>query len=561
MPTPPSPSSERFSMAPQSTARIDLLPPTGTHRLDPKIYGHFLESAFFGNIEGGVFDEGSELSVPDDGPLSGCRQDVIDACRELGMPVVRWPGGNFTSAYWWQDGTGPRDERPRRLELAWGSEESNRFGTPEFLAWCEATGATPYLAHGCRSVEDAVRWVEYCNYTGETEMTRRRAADGIDSPRAVPIWGIGNEVYGPWQMGHRTPERYAEDALEHAKFMRAVDDSIRFVCVGLDDDHWTDVTVRELGEITDWFSVHAYGASFHLVDPSRAEFDAVVAQALHFEQVLQGFSQKVAAAAHRHGIQSPLQIAFDEWNMRHYEPRSWEEPQPGADGGIADRDITGAADDPGVAGENGWQVSRYSPRTLADGLFYAGVFHAIHRTAGNPVPVTMANTVNLVNANGLLAVREGGLVRSATFHVWDLYLNHFGSVPLPVTVAGPAMTLPVRHEQGWGGEAQCVEVLMSVGVLDVSASESADGTRRYIAIINRSADEDVEAVLAVGGEQVDGPVTVHTLGADAEELFAVNTMGLPDVLGIRESTTELQGGTFLAPAHSVSVVSWEVTSR
>src|SRR5699024_9033360 len=220
---------ERTSMSPQSApARIDLSPGIGTAHIDPKIYGHFLESAFFGNIEGGVFDEGSELSVCGDGPLAGCRQDVINACRELGMPVVRWPGGNFTSAYWWQDGTGPRDQRPRRLELAWGSEESNRFGTPEFLSWCEATGATPYLAHGCRSVEDAVRWVEYTNYTGDTEMTRRRAADGLDGARAVPIWGIGNEVYGPWQMGHRSPEQYAQDALEHAKFMRAVDGSIRF---------------------------------------------------------------------------------------------------------------------------------------------------------------------------------------------------------------------------------------------------------------------------------------------------------------------------------------------
>lgn len=545
-------------MSPQSApARIDLSPGIGTAHIDPKIYGHFLESAFFGNIEGGVFDEGSELSVCGDGPLAGCRQDVINACRELGMPVVRWPGGNFTSAYWWQDGTGPRDQRPRRLELAWGSEESNRFGTPEFLSWCEATGATPYLAHGCRSVEDAVRWVEYTNYTGDTEMTRRRAADGLDGARAVPIWGIGNEVYGPWQMGHRSPEQYAQDALEHAKFMRAVDGSIRFVCVGMDDDHWTDVTVRELGETTDWFSIHAYGASFHLVDPSRDEFDAVVAQAVHFEHVLQGYSQKVAATAHRHGIESPLAIAFDEWNMRHYEPRSWDDPQPGPDGGIAPRDTTGENDAPGVAGDNGWRVSRYSPRTLADALFHAGVFHAIHRTARNPVPVTMANTVNLVNANGVLAVRESGVVRSATFHVWDLYLNHFGTVPLAAVVSGPAVTMPVRREQGWGGEAQCVEVLTSVSMLDVSASESADGSRRYAAVINRSADTDIPTVLAVGGDLVEGPVTVHTLGGDAEELFATNTMDSPNVLGIRESSAELRGGEFVAPAHSVSVVSWE----
>ncbi|EWS82335.1 alpha-N-arabinofuranosidase [Brachybacterium phenoliresistens] len=539
------------------TAQIDLAPAPADDRIDPMIYGHFLESAFFHNIEGGVFDEGSPLSVTGDGPLAGCRQDVIDACRALGMPVVRWPGGNFTSAYWWEDGTGPRDERPRRLELAWGSEESNRFGTPEFLAWCEATGATPYLAHSCRSVEDAVRWVEYCNYEGDTAMTRRRAADGIDPARPVPIWGIGNEVYGPWQMGHRSPERYAADALEHARFMRAVDPSIEFVAVGLDEDRWTDAVVRELGETARWFSVHAYGAGFHLVDPSREEFDAIVSQALHFEQVLQGFSRKTAAAAARHGITRPLEIALDEWNMRHYEPRTWEDPQPGADGGIAPRDTSGPADAPGTAGENGWRVSRYSPRTLADALFYAGVFHAIHRTAGNDVPVTMANTVNLVNANGLLAVREEGLVRSATYHVWDLYLNHFGTRALPVRLAGPSVTLPVRHEQGWGGEAQCRQALAAVPLLDVSASASADGTRRFVAIINRSADQDVRTALVVDGAPVSGPVTVRTLGADAPELFAANTLDAPDVLGVRESSTTLEGGEVTVPAHSITVLSWQ----
>ncbi|MFC0673178.1 alpha-L-arabinofuranosidase C-terminal domain-containing protein [Brachybacterium hainanense] len=539
-------------------ARIEITDAPGLRPLDRKIYGHFLESAFFGNIEGGVLDEGSPLSVVADGPLDGCRQDVIDACRELGMPVVRWPGGNFTSASWWQDGTGPREQRPRRLELAWGSEETNRFGTPEFLAWCEATGATPYLAHSCRSVDDAVRWVEYTNYAGDTEMTRRRAADGIDPARPVPIWGLGNEVYGPWQMGHRSPEQYAADAREHARFMRAVDGTIRFVAVGLDEDRWTDVVVRELGEIVDWFSVHAYGAGFHLVDPSREEFDAIVSQALWFEQVLQGFSAKIAAAAARHGIEHPLEIAFDEWNMRHYEPRTWEEPQPGAEGGISPRDTSGAADAPGVAGENGWRVSRYSPRTLADALFYSGVFHAIHRTAGNDVPVTMANTVNLVNANGLLAVREGGLVRSATYHVWDLYLNHFGTVPLPVRVCGPAVTRPVRHEQGWGGEAHCRETSAAVGLLDVSASASGDGTRRFAAIINRSADADLEVLLDVDGLPLDGTVTAHTLGADAPDLFAANSLAQPDVLGIRESTVQVTGGAVTVPAHAITVLSWEV---
>lgn len=196
--------------------------------IDQNIYGQFLESAFFGNIEGGVLDEGSPRSIKG-GVLDGCREDVLDACKTLGIPVLRWPGGNFTSPYQWEDGIGPREERPRRLELAWGSEESNRFGTPEFLAWCRAVGAEPYLAHSCRNVDDAVPWVENTNYSGTTEYTKKRAADGHPEPYGVKFWGLGNEVYGPWQMGVRSAQQYVTDAREHARFMRAVDPSLRFI--------------------------------------------------------------------------------------------------------------------------------------------------------------------------------------------------------------------------------------------------------------------------------------------------------------------------------------------
>jgi alpha-N-arabinofuranosidase len=568
-------------MTPEATIAITADAPAP---IDPRIYGHFLEQAFFRNIEGGVFDEDSPQAVAGHGALDGCRADVIDACRSVGMPVVRWPGGNFTSAAWWQDGTGPRDQRPRRLELAWGNEESNRFGTPEFLAWCEATGAAPYLAHSARGVDDAVRWVEYCNYAGDTAMTRRRAADGLPDPRPVKIWGLGNEVYGPWQMGHRPADRYAADALEHARFMRAVDPDLRFVAVGDHDPAWTDEVVRVLGEITEWISVHSYGADFHLVDPSVAEWEAVVSQSVHFEQALQVFSELLAVAKERHGITSPLAIALDEWNMRHYEPRSWPEPEAGADGGIAPRATSGPFDLPGTSAEVSWRVSRYSPRTLADMLFYAGVLQAVHRTAGNEVPVTMTNTVNLINAHGAFVVRGDHLVRSATFHVYDTYLNHFGSVALPARVDGPARTMPVRHEARRGGEAQCESVPATIGLLDVSASCSADGRSRYLAVINRSPDRDVAArvlddpgadvtsgadgagasggepgahVATTGGVPLAGPVHVRTIGADATDLWAHNTVEHPDTLAPHEMEVTLVDGEYTFPAHSLTVLQWD----
>ena len=519
--------------------------------IDRRIYGHFLESAFFGNIEGGVLDEGSPRSIGEPGLLQGCRADVLEACQALGLPVVRWPGGNFTSAYWWQDGTGPRDQRPRRLELAWGSEESNRFGTPEFLAWCREVGTEPYLAHGARSVDDAVRWVEYTNYAGDTELTRRRRDDGLPDPQDVRIWGLGNEVYGPWQMGHRPVEAYLHDAREHARFMHAVDPGLQFVGVGQEDHEWTRQVVAGLGDVLDWVSLHLYGASRHLVDPSVAEYEAVVAQSRYLEQAICDTSELIAATAARHGDRRPLAIAMDEWNIRHVEPAAWPEPQRGADGGIAPRDLPDTDD---VAAPH--RVNRYSSRTLADALFYAGAFHAMHRASTLPVPVTMANTVNLVNANGLLAVRPDGVVRTASYHVWDLYQNHTGPAHVPSRVDGPSWTTGVRQGDERRGDGSFRETPAVVGCLDVSASRSADGTTAHLAVINRSAADDVAARLVVPGGLPER-VTARTIGAGQDDLFATNTFDDPDRVALSEAApVALEDGCHTFPAHSITVLSW-----
>lgn len=176
---------------------VDTRHPLGV--IDSGVYGHFLESAFFGNIEGGVLDEGSPLSITDPGLLEGLRADVLELCAELMPAPVRWPGGNFTSAYHWTDGIGPRDRRPTRLELAWGSRETNRFGTDEFLAWCEAIGGEPYLAHSARDVDEAVRWVEYTNATGTTLAGQRpRTAAATRGTSATGASATRSTARGRW---------------------------------------------------------------------------------------------------------------------------------------------------------------------------------------------------------------------------------------------------------------------------------------------------------------------------------------------------------------------------
>lgn len=540
---------------PQPTARIDITTRPVGSPVDPFVHGHFLESAFFGNIEGGVLDEGSELSVRD-GPLQGCRADVLEAVKDLGVPVLRWPGGNFTSAYWWQDGIGPRDRRPRRLELAWGSEESNRFGTPEFLAWCAEVGAAPYLAHHCRSVEDAVRWVEYANYAGTTDFAGKRAADGHPEPWGVRYWGLGNEVYGEWQMGHRPVAQYVADARQHARFMRAVDPSLSFIACGWQQEDWLEQVVAGLGNQVDYVSLHLYGLSRHLVDPSSAEFDAVVAQSVSFEREIIDFSHRISRTAAEHGITRPLGIALDEWNIRHLEPASWPAPQPGPDGGVGER-TTG-----GEAASAPYRVNRASQRTLADALFYAGVFHALHRSARLAVPVSMANTVNLINANGLINVRPEGLVRTGSFHVWDLYQNHVGPIPTAHTVSGPVQTRNVRLGAGHtdaSGEPLCTTE--TVPLLDVLTSLFTGHDRLSLVVINRSSRDDITVQLSLDGSigRLPTAATTRCIGADEQDLFAVNTIGTPDrVTFSKESRVNLDQGRYTFGAHTVTLLSFHL---
>jgi alpha-L-arabinofuranosidase len=526
-------------------------------RIDRNIYGHFLESNFFGNIEGGVFDEGSPLSISEPGPLNGMRRDVIAACRELELPVVRWPGGNFTSAYHWEDGIGPRDDRPRRLDLTWGGEESNRFGTDEFLAWCEAVGTAPYLAHGCRSVDDAVRWVEYTNYGGDTAYTRRRKDNGRDQPWDVPFWGVGNEVYGPWQMGHRSAEQYAWDAREHARFMRQVDPDITLIGVGLDDEHWTEQLLQRAGSFLDYLSIHLYGGSSHLYGDAGqdGEYAAIVAQSIHFEEEIRAYSDMVGHLARRAGIDRPLALAMDEWNMRHLEPAIWPDAEPGNDGGIAPRDTPSVSqEEPGK-----YRVNRYSPRTLADALFYAGVFHALHRLSGLDVAPTMANTVNLVNANALLAVRPDGLVKTATYHVWSMFQKYTGPIAVRTTVEAASTTQEIRRHPVPDAHGRFRSRPGVVPYLDATASLGGDRETLHLSVINRHPTDAIAGRLLLDGAG-DLPRTAHVrdLGAESDGLLASNTMAA-DRVAVRDAgETSITNDCYNFPAHSLTALTFRL---
>ena len=184
--------------------------------VDPHLYGSFLEHLGRAVYEG-IYEPGHPTADED-----GFRGDVMGLIRELNVPIVRYPGGNFLSGYDWWDGIGKKEDRPVRLDLAWHTTEPNEFGVDEFMKWCQKTGIEPMLGvnMGTGTVREASRFVEYCNHAGGTEISEMRRANGAKEPYHVRYWCIGNEMDGPWQIGHLTADEYGKKALEAAKVMR-----------------------------------------------------------------------------------------------------------------------------------------------------------------------------------------------------------------------------------------------------------------------------------------------------------------------------------------------------
>src|SRR6185437_8018648 len=223
--------------------------------INPAIFGSFVEH-MHRCVYGGIYEPGSTLS-----DAQGFRVDVLDAVRGLAPTHLRYPGGNFVSGYHWRDGVGPREMRPIRHEHALGSIESNQFGTHEFIDYCRRVGTVPHFCVnlGDGTPSEAAEWVEYCNGTRDTTLTRLRAANGATEPFAIPTWGLGNEIYGEWQIGKKNASEYARAAREAAVRMHGVDPTIALIACGFENSHaWNATVLEALAQHVDYLSLHLY---------------------------------------------------------------------------------------------------------------------------------------------------------------------------------------------------------------------------------------------------------------------------------------------------------------
>ena len=280
-------------------------------KIDERIYGSFIEHLGRA-VYGGIYEPGHPTA--DD---MGFRQDVMNMIKELKVPIVRYPGGNFVSGYNWEDGTGDKSKRPRRMELAWASTETNEVGIDEFQEWAKRAGSEVMMAVnlGTRGADEARNLVEYCNSETDTYYANMRRTNGFDKPFGIKTWCLGNEMDGPWQIGAKKPMEYARVACEAAKVMKWVDPSIELVACGSSNatmptfGEWERTVLREAYEHIDYISLHNYYGNPTNDTPA---FLGSSKSMDDFIKTVAGICDEIKAEKNS---DKTVNLSFDEWNV------------------------------------------------------------------------------------------------------------------------------------------------------------------------------------------------------------------------------------------------------
>jgi alpha-L-arabinofuranosidase len=493
-----------------SAATVVFDPRRTVATLDRRLFGSFLEHLGRA-IYGGIFEPGSKLADE-----SGFRRDVLEEVRTLGVPIVRYPGGNFVSGYDWLDGVGPRAGRPRVLERAWNSIETNQFGTNEFVTWCRAAGAEPLfgLNLGTGTPEKAAALVEYCNVASGTRWSELRRRHGIESPHAIKRWCLGNEMDGPWQIGHMTATEYGRKAADTARQMRVVDDGLQLVACGSSGPgmptylDWDRQVLEECYDEVDAISLHRYFGLQSDVVKDDARF---LASNLEMERQIQDVAAVCDYVRGRKKSTKRLWLSFDEWNVwyRQTDGNGHRQEAPHLLEEIYD---------------------------LRDALVVGGSLNSLLRHSAR---VRLACLAQLVNVIAPLVTDATRVIRQTIYYPYAWALAH---------AKGQVLDLPTEVEAYDAGSVGRVPFVDVAGTVDASTGEICP------LALNRDLDKSRELRVSwrdgaptrvVGAEVLTGP-----------DLKASNTLAAPMTVVPRPLETPRPSPemTFELPPRSYSVV-------
>ncbi|MFI2102458.1 alpha-N-arabinofuranosidase [Isoptericola sp. NPDC019693] len=433
-----------------TTARLTIDPAFRVGPVRRRTFGSFVEH-LGRSVYSGIHDPEHPTADAD-----GFRKDVVEMVKELGVSTVRYPGGNFVSGYRWEDGVGPVEQRPRRLDLAWHSTEPNLVGTDEFMRWCAQAGVEPMMAVnlGTRGVQEALDLLEYCNVPGGTYWSDLRRANGAPEPYRVKMWCLGNEMDGPWQTGHKTPEEYGRLAAETARAMRQIQPDLELVACGSSQSsmptfgEWERIVLTEAYEQVDYVSAHAY---YWEEDGDLGSFLASAVDMDHFVASVAATADAVRA---RLKTDKRIHISFDEWNVW-YQKRAESRPPSGDDWPVAP-----------VLLEDRYNV--------ADAVVVGNLLISLLRNSDRVHAASLAQLVNVIAP--MMTEPGGRLWKQTTFHPFALTSNHAAGEVLQVALETPT------YETARFGDAPLVD----------AAATWDEQTGELVAfVVNRSVTEEV----------------------------------------------------------------------
>ena len=485
------------------------------------IYGNFVEH--LGRcVYGGIYDPGSPLANE-----HGLRTDVIQAVRDLHVPIIRYPGGNFVSNYHWLDGVGPANQRVPRMELAWSRLETNSFGTNEFVEFSREVGAEPYFSvnMGTGTIEEAQRWVEYCNIKEGPYYAELRKEHGYPEPLNVQYWSLGNEMDGSWQMGHLNAIDYSKKAKEAAKLMRLTSPDIKLVAAGssnyrpdADPDGWNMTILDEMKDVVDYIALHIYVGN---PDDNYYKFLSTPLLCEQRTLIVKGMIDRVMQDANRRG-RDPIYIAWDEYNV-------WYRARSGGS----------------LKGTRALE-EHYN---LEDALVIAGFLNVFIRNAD---VVKMANMAQLVNVIAPIFTNENDLFRQTIYYPLQLYAANAHGTSLDVFVDCDTY----NPEESAGEIAEWGTRHGDVPYLDVSATY--DDGLLVLSVVNRNKDEAITTDVICQAGKFSGPFEVYEV--NGPDIKSMNDFGKEMVKTVKKPDLKTGGSkiVYSFPPHSLTMLKGKI---
>lgn len=452
--------------------------------VDKRIYGSFIEHLGRAVYEG-IYQPGSPFADEE-----GLRKDVIDLVRELKVPVVRYPGGNFVSGYHWEDGVGPKDQRPAKVDLAWQVIETNEFGLNEFASWAKKADSDVMMAVnlGTRGPEDAKNILEYCNFKEGTYYSDLRKKHGYEEPHNIKLWCMGNEMDGPWQMGHKTAVEYGRAAQETARLMKMMDPTIETVACGSSGlmmdtfGSWEETVLDICYEETDYLSLHQYYGNR---DDDTPDF---LASNVGMDEFISSVVSICDCVKAKKRSKKKIHLSFDEWNVWYHSNEADEKLEKWVKAPHQLEDIY----------------------NFEDALLVGSMLITLLRHADR---VKIACLAQLVNVIAPIMTSDTGAWRQTIFYPF-MYTSKYGRG----TVLNTVVNAPVYESKTYG-EASYLDSVMVMNEEEETLT---------IFAVNKSLDEDMELTCDLR-QFADYHLADHVV-LSHEDMKAVNTEDHPNTV-------------------------------